>query len=497
MKVAGTPACERRQLGISSPHCALKLAKSSFTTIAGMPVELPLWVDMRNGYAPAGGLALTVKKGSTSVPITVTPQITRTGGTFVRIPSSALTPGTNRLAIRGSGGGYTTPDVFFDIILEVAASGTFTVQNATVTSYTATRQGSVPLFLERFDAAGSPLQTEAPIKWTSTKPHLCEAFVDSGFGGTQLLIHGPGSAIIKATTPDGLVYSLPVTVTLPASPRILTFTMSPTSIDNSGLQSGDVITELNVPITESSISYPNGFEFGFPTWSTDNKWMSRPVTPVAGLAPGVYKFDTTASSMQRSTKVTIVNAVGKGRISGRVTVFGGGEMGHYMHLIGYVEFYDAGGNKVTPGAGDEDLLISAFGTDTYQAAYLDPGVYRVRWVDEITGKATWWPNADTFADAAAVTVTADTLTSGVHFFLGETAKTPPELAGAPVFNAETQTCGIPIQTERNTRYELQRSETMLEGSWYSVSELWGDGTVQNIMDGTATADMEFYRVRQK
>jgi hypothetical protein len=310
-------------------------------------------------------------------------------------------------------------------------------------------------------------------------------------------VHSPGSAVIKATMPDGLIYSLPVTVNLPPSPRILTFTVSPNFLDNSGTQSGVVITELDVPITESSISYPNGFELGFPTWDMENKWMSRPITPVAGLAPGAYKIDTTASSMQRSTKVTIVNAPGKGRMSGRVFTFGSGEMGHYMHLIGNLEFYDAGGNKVTPGAGDLDLMISAFGTDTYQAAHLDPGVYRVRWVDEMTGNSKWWPNADTFADAAPVTVTADKMTSGVHFFFGETAKTPPELAGAPVYNAETGTCGIPIRTSLNTRYELQRSDSMLEGTWYAVAEMWGDGTVQNITDNAAPAKMGFYRVLKK
>jgi hypothetical protein len=495
LKVGGTRCSELRQLTISSPHCVLEMGQSSFQTIAGMPVDIPVWVDMRNGYSPVGGLSLQVLKGASVVPSVVAPQVTRTGGTFVRIQSSSLTPGNNRLRIRGSGGGYTTADSLVDVTLEVAASGSFSVDGVAVTSYTSTTQGVRGISLNRLNSAGQPLLTQAPITWTSTKPAVCEVFVDSGWGGNQLLLHGSGAATVKATTPDGMTYNLPITVNLPASPRILTFAVSPASMDNSGTMAGEVVTVLNVPITSSSISYPNGIVLGDYTYGPDNQSITRSLSTTAGMPPGVYKLDTTASSMQRSTKLMVYNAAGKGLVTGRIMRFGGFDA--YMHLMGNIEFYDAGGNKVTPGAGDSDLMISAFGTNVYQAAYLDPGVYRIRWVDEITKETKWWPNANSFAEAAPVTVAANTVTSGVDFFFGEKAKTPPVQVGSPVRDAVTRTLDISIQTVQGESYQLQRSESMQENTWYPITEIWGDGTILTLRDTAATGAKAFYRVLSK
>jgi hypothetical protein len=118
-------------------------------------------------------------------------------------------------------------------------------------------------------------------------------------------------------------------------------------------------------------------------------------------------------------------------------------------------------------------------------------------VDEITKETKWWPNANSFAEAAPVTVAANTVTSGVDFFFGEKAKTPPVQVGSPVRDAVTRTLDISIQTVQGESYQLQRSESMQENTWYPITEIWGDGTILTLRDTAATGAKAFYRVLSK
>ena len=496
VNVGGTPACERKQMVITSPHCLLELGESTFHTMAGVPVNLPVWVSMRNGFAPPAGVELEVMKGTVPITTVTSPAVTRTGGALVTIPPESLTAGRNQLSIRPVGGGFSGPDSFFDVFFEVAGSGSFLFDGTAKTSLTATTQGRLWFFLQLSDASGNPLGTVPPTVWSSTNPTVCEVHTDTQWGGTELLIHTSGSATITGSTPDGRTYDLPVTVDLPETPVILALNVQFPTMDNSGTTENSLFAELDIPMSSTSVSYANGLSVGGSVWGPGNKSITWPFTTAPGMAPGTYLFNLSSASLQRSAKVTVVNDPAKGMLNGKIISFGGGMEGH-MHLMGTLEFYDASGNKVTPGAGEEDLFISAFGTDTYQAPFLDPGVYRVRWVDEMSGAAQWWPNANTFADASPVTVTAGAVTPGINFFLGVPAPTPPAVAGPSTYNPASQTFGIPIQTVAGASYELQRSESMRENTWFTVAEIWGDGTAQTIQDTTATGTKGFYRVLRK
>lgn len=498
VNVGGTHACELRQLEISSPHCLMKLGETSFHTIAGIPVTLPVWVDMRNGFAPAGGVDLQVMKGTVPVATVTAPAVTRSGGALVTIPPGALTAGQNRFSIRPVGGGFSGADSFFDVFLEVAASGSFLFDGTPQTSVTSTKQGKLWFFLQLSDASGNPLESLPPTVWTSTNPVVCEVHTDPQWGGTELLIHTTGTATITGSTPDGRSYDLPVTVNLPETPVILAWNAQYSTMDNSGVPENKLFAQLDVPMSSTNVGYATGFDLGGSTWGAENKSITWNFVTTPGMAPGTYLFNLTAASLQRSVKVTVVNAPAKGMVTGKVVNLGGGGGEHHMHLMGSLEFYDAGGNKVTPGAGEEDLFISAFGTDTYQAAYLDPGVYRVRWVDEMSGTTQWWPNANTFADASPVTVAAGGATPNINFFLGgTTATSPPTLAGPTTYDAASHTFGIPVQTVEGASYELQRSDSMREGTWFTITEIWGDGNPQTLQDTTATGAKGFYRVLRK
>ena len=497
VNVAGTPACERREVEITSPHCKVKLGETSFHTIAESPVTLPVWVDMRNGFAPAGGVDLQVMKGTVPVATVTSPAVTRSGGTLVTIPTGSLTAGENRFSLRPVGGGFSGADSFFDVFLEVATSGSFLFDGTPKTSVTATSQGTLWFSLQLSDASGTPLETIPPTVWTSTNPTVCEVYTDPQWGGTELMIHTTGTATVTGSTPDGKSYQLPVTVNLPATPTILALdTLYPT-MDNSGTPENKLFAALDVPMNSTSVGYATGFDLGGSVWGAENKSITWSFTTTPGMTPGVYLFNLTSASLQRSVKVTVVNAPAKGMLTGKIVNFGGDEE-HHMHLMGTLEFYDAQGTKVTPGAGEEDLFISAFGTDTYQAAYLDPGSYRVRWVDQMSGATQWWPNANTFADASPVTVAAGGVTPGIDFFIGgAVATSPPTLAGPPTHNAASHTFGIPVQTVSGVTYELQRSDSMREGTWFTVAEAWGDGNPQTLQDTTATGPKGFYRVLKK
>lgn len=497
----GTPACERRQVEISSPHCMMKLAESTFHTIPGVPVELPVWVDMRGGYSPAGGVQFQVMKGTAPVSTVSTPAVTRSGGAIITIPTGSLTAGANRLTIRPTGDGFTGADSFFDVFLEMPASARFTKDGATVTgTLNLTAQGSVSFIMTLLDAGGVALTYQPTFVWTSSNPAACDVFLENRpWGGPQLLVNADGDAVIHANGPAGLHYELPVHVDVPTSPQMTGFEIGVNPISNSGEQQNTLLIQLNVPIHTVSWGVSDmGFAWGDSNWGSDGMSYYATFKVNQGALPGAYLFYGSGSGMTRKAKVWVVNDPGKGMVSGRVVSFsGGGEMHMQEQIHGTLEFYDAAGTKVTPGVGDADMSIFEWGKE-YHASYLDPGVYRMRWVPDMGGSPQWWPNANTFAEAAPVTVAAGGVTPGISFFIGgTTATSPPTLAGPTAYNAASHTFGIPVQTISGVSYELQRSDSMREGTWFTVAEAWGDGNPQTLQDTTATGTKGFYRVLKK
>lgn len=500
VNVGGTPACERRQVGISSPHCMMKLAETTFHTIPGVPVELPVWVDMRGGYSPAGGVQFQVMNGASPVSTSSTPAVIRGGGAIITIPTGSLAAGANHLTVKPTGGGFTGADSFFDVFLETPASAQFTKDGAPITgTLNVTTQGSVSFVITLLDASGVALTYQPTFAWTSSNPAACDVFLENRpWGGPQLLVNVDGDAVIHANGPGGLHFELPVHVDVPASPQMTGFDIGVNPISNSGEQQNSLVIQLNVPIHTVSWGVSDmGFVWGDSNWGGDGMSYYSSFKVNQGALPGAYLFYGSAAGMTRKAKVWVVNDPAKGMVSGRVVSFsGGGEMHMQEQIHGTLEFYDASGTKVTPGAGDADLSIFEWGKE-YHASYLDPGVYRMRWVPDMGGLPQWWPNANTFADAAPVTVAAGGVTPGINFFIGEPEASPPALAGPTSYDAAGHTFGIPVQTVSGETYELQRSDSMREGTWFTVAEIWGDGTAQTLRDATATGAKGFYRVLKK
>ena len=494
--VSDTYAPQRKQVAITSPHCALALPTNRFWTIAGMPVEVVVKTEFRNGFTAPEGVQFQVANGATPVPVTPVPAVNRPGGSLITIPTNVLAPGNNRLSIRPVGGGFNGADSFFDVFLEVANSGAFILTDTPTTTFTATRQGRQWCTVELRDAAGQPLKTVPTFAWSSTNPAVCDVHPDPMWGDVGLLVNAEGAATIRATSPDGNHYDLSVTVDLPDSPVLTACQVISPVMTNGGDQQNELVVQCNQVMTETSVTY-QALDWGDLVWGPDRKSLTWSFTTDPGAPTGTVLITAAASGVSRCVKLQIVNDPAKGLITGRVVnLFGGG--GHHMHLAGTLEFYDAAGQKVTPAAGDEDLFIMAFGTDAYQAPYLDPGTYRVRWVPEMGGTPQWWPNASSFAEAGEVTITAGGTIPAIHFFLDQPPVEAPQPVGQPTYDAGSGTFSMAVQTVEGVSYQLQRSNTMADGTWFNVGEtIWGDGKDQTLQDETAEAGNGFYRVLAK
>ena len=64
----------------------------------------------------------------------------------------------------------------------------------------------------------------------------------------------------------------------------------------------------------------------------------------------------------------------------------------------------------------------------------------------------------------------------------------------PAFNPGTGEFSVQIQTESGAVYELLKSTSLLDHSWWPVAEAWGDGEPQTLKDTEATGTKGFYRV---
>jgi hypothetical protein len=194
-------------------------------------------------------------------------------------------------------------------------------------------------------------------------------------------------------------------------------------------------------------------------------------------------------------RLQVVNAPTTGMIRGHVAQQGGDMHGH--GATGLLEFYDA-------ASGDKlfERDIWEWSND-YTAPHIAPGLYKLRWVPQGYGgnlpEPQWFPNAGSLADAQAVSVQANTVANNVNFFLSpsDVPPPPPEIVGAPISNPSAGTLSLTIQTEPDVQYELQKSISLFDQSWWPVAWAYGDGTEQSLEDTGATGSKGFYRVVRK
>lgn len=510
VKVAGTPAVESRHLEITSPHYFASLQESTYYAVPGQVITVPVRVDFRNGFTTGGGVQIQARKGGVAFPgAAVAPNpVFGDGGTLMTIDTAGLTPGQHQFQMRPVHGGVNGIDSFFDIFLEVPASMSLSINGNPVSgTINLSQQGQVATYPTLLDAGGNPLNADPDFTWSTSNPSAFSLFMEDRpwSPGPALLVHNDGDGVLHANGPGGLHYQFPVHVDVPDSPRVTSCALGAMTSDNSGAPPENwFFFQANVPLSGYSTSVSDmGIVWGDGNWGGGSPPTSYTqfFSVAEGQRPGTFLFSGSSSGLARYAVLTVLNAASKGMVTGQIVSFLGGEMHMHEQVVGTLEFYDAStGLKVTPGVGDTDLGIWEWGKE-YHAAYLDPGTYKVRWIPQamgpVPGLPQWWPNAQSFAEAAPVVVTAGAVASGVHFFVtpADTPPSPPQYGGPMVFTPDTHVFSMPVMTENGSTYQLQRSENLLEGSWFNVgSPAWGNGAVQTLQDTTATGASGFYRV---
>lgn len=513
VEAAGVSTWQPRSVAISSPYYTISVKPDSMgmqsDTVIAIPGQKPrfaVFAGFRNGFEPVGGIEFSVLgHGGDVVKFSANPVLHK-GGTLMTFDTAALTPGLHELTVQGTGGGLLPRTATFQIDLrQVGNVAMVYYQNSVevpVDGASFAAQGSVGIEVRVTDTSANDITWDIPrLPITSSNPNALEMFVDpSPWGGNTLLVHGTGSAVLTATAPDGNTWTASVSATIPADPSFTSagfysFPMinTPGTTNHFTFVTSGGMSSVNWGYSSLSASIEGG------DWGPGNTSYTGTFVLGEGAKPGDYLFNASASvggqNITTRRRLQVVNAPTTGMVQGHVAQQGGVMHGH--GATGLLEFYDAAsGNKLF----ERDIWEWS---NDYTAAHIEPGLYKLRWVPQGYGgnlpEPQWFSNAGSLANAQAVLVQANTTTNHVNFFLSpsDVLPPPPEIVGEPVCNPSTGVFSLAIQTEPDVQYELQKSTSLFDQSWWPVAWAYGDGTEQSLQDSDATGVKGFYRVVRK
>jgi hypothetical protein len=513
VEAAGVRTWQPRSVAISSPYYTLNVQTDSLggqtdTVIAipGQKLQFAVFAGFRNGFEPAGGIEFSVPGYTGEVVKFSANPVLKKGGTLMTFDTAALTPGVHELTVQGSGGGLLPRTATFRIDLRPVGNVAMVYYQSSVEIPVAgahfTAQGSIGIVVLITDTNANDITWDVPrLPVTSSNPSALEMFVDpTPWGGNSLLVHGTGTAILTATTPDGTPWNASVSATIPAHPSFISAGFLDLPMVNSPATTNRFTFVASGDMSEVSWGYTTlGATIEGGDWGGGNTSYSGTFVLNETVKPGDYMFNAAAKvggqNITTRRRLQVVNAPTTGMVRGHVAQRGGDMHGH--GASGMLEFYDAtSGNKVF------ERHIWEFSND-YLAPHIAPGLFKLRWVPEGYGgnlpDPQWFPNASNFAESQAVSVQANQIASQVNFFLTPTDVPPPptEIVGAPIQNPTTGVFSLAIQTEQDVQYELHKSISLLDQSWWPMAWAWGDGTPQTLQDNGATGPVGFYRVIRK
>jgi hypothetical protein len=513
VEAAGVRSWQPRSVAVSSPFYTMSvkpdgmgMQSDTVLAIPGQKARFAVFAGFRNGFEPVGGIELSVLgHGGAGVEFSANP-VLRKGGALLTFDTAGLSPGVHELTVQGTGGGLLPRTATFRIDLRPVGNVAMVYYQSSVEipvdGASFTTQGAIGIVVLVTDTNGTDITWEIPrLPVTSSNPGVLDLYVDSSpWGGNSLLVQGTGSAVLTATTPDGTAWPASVSATVPAHP----------SFTSAGFYSSPMV---NTPGTTNHFTFVasggmSSVSWGYSSldasidggdWGPGNSSYTGTFVLGGDARPGDYLFHASASvggqNITTSRRLQVVNAPTTGMVRGHVAQQGGDMHGH--GATGLLEFYDA-------ASGDKlfEREIWEYSND-YTAPHIAPGLYKLRWVPQGYGgnlpEPQWFPNAGSFADAQAVSVQANTVANNVNFFLSpsDVPPPPPEIVGAPISNPSAGTFSLTIQTEPNVEYELQKSISLFEQSWWPVAWAYGDGAEQSLQDGGATGAKGFYRIVRK
>lgn len=506
VEAGGVRSWQPRAVSIASPHYTLHTVPDTVVATPGQAVQLAVFVACLNGFEPLAGIQLTMP-GYSSPVVGFSPNpVLHQGGTLLSFDTTGLTPGKHELKVQGTGGGVQPRETTFTLdVRQVAAVALFyTPGDAPVPldGATLTTQGDVTFFCQVTDTDGAEITWDIPaLPVTSSNPTAIEVFQDlAPWGNNALLVHGGGHATLTSRTPDGRTWDTSLNCAVPAEPGFVSGGFWASPMPNAPDTTNHFTVAGTDPISSVNWGYYSlGASIEDTTWGTDNKSFTGTFVLNEAAKPGDYLFYAAATmngvGVRTGRRLQVVNAPGTGMIRGHTAQSGGAMHGHGAN--GTLEFYDA-----TSGAKLFDQLIWEWSND-YTAVHVAPGHYKLRWLPDGWGsnlpEPQWYPNASSPSEAATVVVPADGTVSDVNFFLSPSTvpPPPPEITETPDYTPGISTFSINVQTEPDATYELHKSMTLLDRSWWPVASVYGDGQVQQLRDTLATGSVGFYRVVRK
>ncbi len=481
---------------VTSPNFTVDVPTPEISALRGQKVALLLRVNFLNGFQSANGVDFMMHTPP-GAGQSLTPPLKRSGGSVIQIDTGALTPGVYPCMVQSLedqsyarfANARLTVKTVTNIVFTTAGyppspitTLTVTNQNQFYVSFSVVQNDGTTYGSTQFGPGPLP-----PVTVVSSDPNVVLVAQDNMGFNTYYAV-GPGAANLTVTSVDGFSATLPVTVNLPAFPRITSAASIPGMVDNSGASTNLLFWQGSGGAI-SWIGYQGsaGFSFDSIVRDPDAQTANWPVAVPAGTMPGTYLFYATIgdqySGVQRPLLMNVQNAANRGQITGRffaITAM------PYMEASGVMEVYQANGALVST-----NRIWSSDGR--YTVPFLAPGDYQLHFVPDMTLAAQWYANAAAVTNASVLSVAAGQTVSNVNFVLVD-APVPPMNLALPMPVAQAGGPSLPVATMPGVEYALEFADA-LGGPWKTVCQISGDGGVRTLNDPAPGSAARFYRVR--
>lgn len=404
----------------AAPDYALSLVSPIVRVVMGQTAEVIVRVDFLDGFATPG---ITLQAPQTPPgTFAFTPAVlTREGGSLLRIETAGLAAGQYIWYVRASAPGAVTRSVGFRLEVTTTSDVEFYTRDSRgaavpLAAFNPTAQDFTDIYVRGVDAGGYHEALAGEVALSTGSSSILTVF-PNGPDCFRVYAVASGATTLTAAAPDGYTKSIPVTASIPASPRILSIgiRLEPeplppevVPITNKGDQMIVFQATANAPLST--------LDFGTtPLVNVEsalyNNGMSYIATAnlVEGCEPGEYRYlfeaeSTSGGIARRAVPLKVVNDPSRGEITGLVRPM----LANLTDAEGTVELHDLSGA----------LVKTCEAGRAFRMSYVAPGTYRLRFVpsDPDALDPQWWANSNDFGSATDVVVTAGGSVGGIVFF---------------------------------------------------------------------------------
>lgn len=507
---------EQAEIGITSPYfTATRFQASGFDPELDIPIAVPgqvvpciVDVDCHNGCVPVGGITFSIPEapGAAFHPA----NISGDGGTCIGIDTSGLTPGLHTFTITANASGFAPRT--FPLTIDLRNPGIPTLEYLVDQStnswapmpnpFPLTSQTMTPIRAVLLDDGSNDITPYVDLVFTICNPSVIQVWnASSPWDHSVVMPQDNGSCTITVNGPGTIHAANPVTVSVPESPKIVIYTIDPTdaAIDNSGTSTFTMTVTASQTMTGFSWSNPGGVVTSIDgEFSNENRTYTATLQVNADTMPGSYRLDVSATipggGVSRSKLFTVINTPTTGMLTGHQALMR--NPSHWHGATGTIEFYDSSTGlmafeRMFPWSESWDYSLPNIPLGTYKLlckVEQGPGYPLPQWFD----------NAYNIANSKEVVITAGSTTQNMNFFLDLLPDTLSPVPGGsdPQYNPATHQFQCTAAVEDGFSYELWKSTSFKNGSWYRVASGMGSPSA-TFTDNNATESKGFYKLIRK